>query len=50
MLDNMSKRMCNIIGTPIAAHISNQANTEITVVCDYGALLYYMLEGEDIVP
>lgn len=44
ILDNTSTRVCNTIGIPIAAYTTNQENTEIAVVCEDGALLYYTLE------
>lgn len=50
ILSNTSRRVCNTIGIPVSAHVISSTNMEIAVVCEDGAVLYYTLEDEDVVP
>lgn len=49
ILDKTSRRICSTMSAPLAAYSTDQDNTEITVVCEDGALLTYLLNDSGVV-
>ncbi|ADM11465.1 WD40 domain-containing periodic tryptophan protein 2-like protein [Encephalitozoon intestinalis ATCC 50506] len=49
ILENKSSRLCNTMSVPIAAYTMGGENKELIVICEDGTLLYFEIDGENII-